>query len=102
MKISVMCNHYLIRLIDVSRDSGKNWSFQGVSDANLCAFEPRVFHVIFKMVRQGFPFLACDSYLHPPFLTNSPPLYIFVESYIAFASLSSVHEFLQDKTKDTP
>src|ERR1700678_2740498 len=88
MKISVMCNHYLISLIDVSRDSGKNWSFQGVSDANLCAFEPRVFHVIFEMVRQGFPFLACDSYLHHP----SPP-------YTYLLSLSiNTYVLLQNRT----
>jgi hypothetical protein len=64
----------------------ENWSFQGLSEANLCVLEPRVFPPKLAKYGQGFPNLENDS--HPTFkLVVSPSLF----------SLPSKHLF---NTKD--
>lgn len=44
-------------------ETQENWSFQGLSEANLCVLEPRVFPPKPAKHGQGFPNLDNDS--HP-------------------------------------
>jgi len=46
------------------RTAGKNWSFQGVSEANSCDFLPRVFPAKVEESAQGFPYLDNRSQAH--------------------------------------
>jgi hypothetical protein len=57
--------HVLISHVTVATSDEENWSFPGLSEANLRILEPRAFPLKLAKSAQGFPNLDNNSQGHP-------------------------------------